>query len=265
MLSITRLQAYLRHNARKQYEAVSVPPFTLFFHPHDALTFFNYAIPDEAIGGQTQHSGSLEDSLTKLRETFLSRGRQPRFEFIEEFSPDLAPVLNQAGFFEEERQQGMICLPDTFQPAPDVVGLAVTRLTRTSPVSEMQDFVTVQRQGFNPDHTTPATESDAQQFMTDLHEGIAFLARLDGQPVGAGLYTTPFDGLTEVTGLATLKPFRRRGIATALIALAVQTAFEQEVEVVYLTAADEGAGRVYERVGFRRFATMLAYIEAQHT
>jgi predicted GNAT family acetyltransferase len=93
---------------------------------------------------------------------------------------------------------------------------------------------------------------------------MAFLARLDGRPVGAGLYTTPFDGLTEVTGLATSKPFRRRGIATALTALAVQTAFEQGVEAVYLTAADERAGRVYERVGFRRFVTMLAYIEARH-
>lgn len=264
MLSVTRLQAYLRHNARKQYEAVSGPPFTLFFHPHNPLTFFNYAIPDEAIADKA-YTGDLTNSLAKLRETFLARGRQPRFEFIEEFAPDLAPALRAAGFVEEERQQGMICLPDTFQPAPGVAGLTITRLTRASPVSEVQDFVTVQGHGFNPDNTAPATESEARQFMVDLHQGMAFLARLNGQPVGAGLYTTPFDGLTEITGLATLKPFRRRGIATALTALAVQTAFEQGVEVVYLTAADERSGRVYERVGFRRYATMLAYIDAQHT
>jgi len=32
MMSVARLQAYLRHSAQQQYEAVSVPFFTLFFH-----------------------------------------------------------------------------------------------------------------------------------------------------------------------------------------------------------------------------------------
>lgn len=261
-MSITRLQAYLRRNAREQYEAVSVPPFTLFFHPKDPLAFFNYAIPDEALIDGA--SGDLGVSLAKLREVFVARDRRPRFEFIEEFAPALVPALRKTGFVEEERQQGMMCYPDTFQVAPDVVGLTITRLTRTSPMSELQDLATVQSQAFNPANTRAANEGETQQFITDLHEGMAFLARLAGQPVGAGLWTTPFDGLTEVTGLATLEPFRRLGIATALTASAVQTAFEQGVEAVYLTAADERAGRVYERVGFCRVATTLAYVEAQH-
>ncbi len=74
------------------------------------------------------------------------------------------------------------------------------------------------------------------------------------------MYTSPCDGLTEVAGLATLEPFRRRGIATQLAALAVEQALEQGADVVFLTAADEHAVRVYERVGFARFATMLAFI-----
>jgi predicted GNAT family acetyltransferase len=37
-------------------------------------------------------------------------------------------------------------------------------------------------------------------------------------------------------------------------------AFKQGAEVVCLTAADQRAGRLYERVGFRPYATMLAYI-----
>ena len=51
MVSTARLQNYLRYSARRQYEAVAVPPFTLFFHPTDALPYFNYAIPDLATGG----------------------------------------------------------------------------------------------------------------------------------------------------------------------------------------------------------------------
>ncbi len=71
-----------------------------------------------------------------------------------------------------------------------------------------------------------------------------------------------FDGVTEVAGLATLEPFRRRGIATGLTALAVQRAMEQGAKVVCLTAADERAGRVYEQVGFVGYATMLAYLDS---
>ena len=37
MVSIARLQAYLRHSAQQQYETVSVPFFTLFFHQFAVL------------------------------------------------------------------------------------------------------------------------------------------------------------------------------------------------------------------------------------
>ncbi len=76
------------------------------------------------------------------------------------------------------------------------------------------------------------------------------------------MYTAPFDGVTEVAGLATLEPFRRRGIAMGLTALAVQRAMAQGAKVVCLTAADERAGQVYERVGFVGYATMLAYLDS---
>jgi ribosomal protein S18 acetylase RimI-like enzyme len=68
-----------------------------------------------------------------------------------------------------------------------------------------------------------------------------------------------FDGLAEVAGIATLEPFRRRGVASVLTSEAVHTAFLQGVEVALLTAADEHAGHLYERIGFRPYATLLAY------
>jgi hypothetical protein len=40
MLTIGRLQAALRGVARLRYEALSIPPFTLFFHPSDPLPYF---------------------------------------------------------------------------------------------------------------------------------------------------------------------------------------------------------------------------------
>jgi GNAT superfamily N-acetyltransferase len=254
--SIARLQAYLRHSAQQRYESVRVPPFTLFFHPLDALTFFNYAIPDEP------PFDDLEAPLAALRSEFATRGRLPRFEFIEEYAPQLGLALRAAGFIEEARQALMVCTAATYSPAPGVPGLTISELTSASTPGETQTFLTCQRRGFDPHDAGAATEADAEHFLRTIGEGRAFVAWLEGQPVGAGVVTAPFDGVAEVAGLATLEPFRRRGIATALTALAVRRALEQGVEVVCLTAADERAGRVYERVGFVAHATMLAYIES---
>ena len=251
--SIARLQADLRQSARRQYETVPVPPFILFFHPTDALTFFNYAIPDEP------PFDDLGVPLAALRNEFAARGRLPRFEFIEEYAPQLAPALRAAGFAEEARQALMVCTAATYLPAPGVPGLTISELTGASAPGEVRTFLTCQRRGFDAHDTGVATEGDAEHFLRTIGEGRAFVAWLEGQPVGAGIYTAPFDGVTEVAGLATLEPFRRRGIATALTALAVRRALEQGVDIVCLTAADERAGRVYERVGFVRCATMLAY------
>jgi len=252
--SIARLQAYLRHSALQLYETVSVPPFTLFFHPTDALTFFNYAIPDEP------PCDDLEAPLAALRSEFAARGLLPRFEFIEEYAPQLVPALRAAGFVEEARQALMVCTATTYSLAPDVPGLTLTELTGASTPDEVQTFLTCQRRGFDP-HDAGAPEAGAEHFLRTIGAGRAFVAWLEGQPVGAGVISTPFDRVAEVAGLATLEPFRRRGIATALTALAVRRALEQGVELVCLTAADERAGRVYERVGFVRHATMLAYVQ----
>jgi ribosomal protein S18 acetylase RimI-like enzyme len=267
MVSIARLQAYLRHSAQQQYETVSVPFFTLFFHPTDALTYFNYGIPDEPC------SGGLGASLSVLRDEFAARGRCPRIEFIQEFAPQLARALRAAGFVEEARQQLMVCTAETYRPAPEVLGLTITELTcnlnrpgrpalPASAASEVQDYLNTQRRGFDARSKKVATEGDAEQFLRTIGGGRAFVGWLKGQPVGVGMYTTPFDGVTEIAGLATLEPFRRRGIATRLTALAVQRAMAQGAEVVCLTAADERAGRVYERVGFVGYATMLAYLDS---
>lgn len=253
MVDITRLQAYLHHAAEKQYNAIPVPPFTVFIHPGDDLPYFNYAIPTEAC------AGPIENSLARLKTVFQEQNRQPRFEFIAEFAPDLPAQLSRAGFIEEARQWGMACTPQTFLPAPDVPGLEIIALTACATVTEAQAFLTLQNRGFDAASTEQATAANAEHFLRGLGDGAMLMARLNGEAVAAGLYTHPFDGLTELAGLATLEPFRGRGIATALTAAAVRHAFAHGVETVYLCAADERAGRVYRRVGFAPCATVLAY------
>lgn len=251
------MQAYLHHAAEKTYRAIPVPPFTVFIHPGDDLPYFNYAIPTQAC------AGPIEDALARLKAVFREQNRQPRLEFIAEFAPDLPAQLGRAGFAEEARQWGMACTPQSFAPPPDVPGLAITALSACASVAEAQAFLTLQNRAFDPGYAEETTAANAEHFLRGLGDGAMLIARLNGEAIAAGLYTHPIDGLTELAGLATLEPFRGRGIATALTTAAVRRAFDHGAETVYLCAADERAGRVYRRVGFAPCATVLAYCVVQ--
>ena len=82
-----------------------------------------------------------------------------------------------------------------------------------------------------------------------------------GKPVAVGMVSEAYNSICELVGLATLADYRRQGIATAITREAVARAFEHGTEVVFLTAADERAGRVYQKVGFANYTTVLAYID----
>jgi GNAT superfamily N-acetyltransferase len=252
MVLVDRLQTYLRKMARRQYQAVEVPPFTVFVHRSNDLIFFNYAIPECAAGPEAL------PALARVRAAFAEHRRQPRFEYIEEFAPDLAPALQAAGFREDARLQLMVCTPQTFRPAPDVPGLSVTEIQLGATTTDARDYLWASRQGFDPTNISVPTEEEAEAYLRDARG--AFLGRLDGAPAGVSAFMPPIDGVTEIAGIATREPFRRRGIASLLTAHAVCAAFAEGVEVACLSAADERAGRVYERVGFQPCATMLFYI-----
>lgn len=253
MIAIDRIQAQLRASAQQNYEAVAAPPFTYFFNPDDASPWSNYAIPDQPV------TGDLTASLTALIAHFQARQRTPRFEFVEEFAPDLASALAACGFHEELRALLMVCMPDTYQPAPPVTGVTVTELTAAAPLSAIQEFLTVQRRSFGNNDASAVTAEDAQQFRQRYQTVRLFAAYAEAQMVCVGCLQPAFHGVTEIAGIATLRSFRRQGIATLLTDAAAQAAFAAGLEAVFLTAGSAEAGRVYERVGFRTIGSGLAY------
>jgi ribosomal protein S18 acetylase RimI-like enzyme len=256
--AVAQIQTYLRKQAFKSYQAVALPPFTLFFHPSDPLRFFNYAIPDEPT------HGDLGVQLAELRRVFQSRQRTARFEFFEAFAPQLPQTLLDHGFVEEDRQWSMICTPGDLQMTPDVPDLEIIPLSANSSTQDVADFITTQRTGFG--ETDRPVSSDPAELRQELERMLrgwqGFLGRIDGQPVGVSAYGLPIDGIGEIAGIATLPAFRRRGIAARLTAEAARHAFSHQVEMLCLTAADAAAGRVYEHVGFKPFSTMLAYLDS---
>lgn len=247
-----RLEAYMRRVAAQTHEVIDLPPFVLYFDPHDPLRFFNYARPSEPV------AGDLDAALSEVSVAFIARHRLPRFEFVETFAPGLAASLLRTGYQLEAAYPLLACTRDTLRPAPAVSTLAIETLTSESSIQTLLEYSNVQREGFG-ESTRAVGEADIVSLRHALEHGGGFLARLEALPVAAAQYTPPLDGLVELGGIATLAPYRRRGIATALTQCAASAAFEQGAEMVFLSASDERAGRVYRRVGFQPCDRVLAY------
>jgi ribosomal protein S18 acetylase RimI-like enzyme len=259
MLTPDRLETYLRHAAAHSHDTEEMPPFVLFFDPHDALRYFNYAKTTIPFASDGEAPG-VQEALARLVAAFEARNRLPRFEFTQEFAPGLPAILRAADFVEEARQPMMLCDADSYRFVPPPRGLSIVELTPASPPEHIRGYIEVQRQGFAEDDSATASAEEVGQMRLQLGTGSrSFVALWDGEPVGAGACTVLLDGLSELVGVATPPRLRRRGIASALTSAAVAAQLAAGAEAVFLTAEDEDAGRVYERVGFRPFATALAY------
>jgi ribosomal protein S18 acetylase RimI-like enzyme len=252
MNTAARIQAFLWESARLRYDAVPVPPFTLFLHPVSSVPESNYAMPDAPLAAPPV------GGLGALRGAFLARGRHPRIVFVEASAPGLAAASAAAGWLEMEREQLLTATPATLRPPAPVPGLIIEMLDAHAPLEAIRENLNTNEQGFDPG-AAPITEADALVFREGLTTSRAFTARLEEQAVAAGMFTTPRDGLTELAGITTLAPFRRRGIAAALTAAMAQAAFAAGLDLVFLGAREAATVRVYERVGFQPCSVLLTY------
>ncbi len=251
---ITRTQAYLRYSARQQSETVPVPPFTLFLRTEGGGSEDDHAVPDEPLGDD------VGEPLAKLREAFEVRDRRTRVRFLAEFAPYLAPALRAEGMVEERSVELLACTPDSLIPPHEVPGLSMVTLDENSALADVREGLDTNERGFDP-RAEPATEVQALVFREGLVDSRAFIARIDGEPAGAGMFNPPYAGVTELVGIATVDPFRRRGVASWLTAHAARIAFKRGVELAYLSTDNAAARRVYERLGFRPYATLLSYAD----
>ncbi|GER88430.1 hypothetical protein KDW_25920 [Dictyobacter vulcani] len=253
MLSPNSLQEYLRFQARQHHQAVPVDSFTFFLHTTDSSEEANYAIPDAS-----GDSNDWSDKLRKLQHCFSEYTRKPCLQFVAEAFPHLSSALLSSGWSQVKQSQIMICTSETYRPARIVPGLEMTTLSLVSSVQEICEGLDTNALGFDP-QAERATVQDAEAFRQDLSRSPAFTAYLQQQPVAAGMFTAIHQGVTELVGITTVAQFRQQGIATALTAYMTQVAFSQGATLVFLIAANEQAGRVYERVGFRPYARWERY------
>ena len=251
---IERIQSQLRASAATTFEATTFPPFTCFLNPDDSMPSYNYAIPDEPILDEP------ETALDDLAVFYRSRERAPRFEFLEAYVPGLSTALERRGYRLEMRSYLMTCTPTDSTGLPPMPGLTVRPLTDASPLSDYQALMTVQSRSFGSADAPAAAGEDATRFRQRFGASTFFVAETGGKIVSVGAFTPPALGATEVVGIATLPAFRRRGIAGQLTSGIAEYAFAQGADLLFLTAGDEAAGRVYGRVGFQTAGYGCAWI-----
>jgi GNAT superfamily N-acetyltransferase len=249
MRQAERLQAYLRATAGGFYEAVSVPPFTCFFHPRDRLRYFNYAIPDEP-------AGDLHEALELLRAAFRERDRLPRFEYVEGFAPELPAALDGAGF-ELELRAPLMTVPTAEVAEPALpAGLEIVQAS-----TDVRAYLTVGRRAFGAGDEPEASDEEVEERQARQGAGTALLGLLHGEPVAVSAATPPLDGLTEVAGVGVLERARGRGLGGAMTAAAARDAGTKGAELAFLAPGSEAAQSVYLRVGFRPAEVSLYYAD----
>jgi ribosomal protein S18 acetylase RimI-like enzyme len=247
-----RLQTYLRTQLREQ-EVVEAGLFSVYFATRAGSEKESLAIPLERT---TPADGA---PLTKMEQLFAARNLSPRVTFLDAYNPSLAALLGQNGYALVKEELVLVCTPDTLRPAPEMPGLTTLVLSSDSSLEDVQEGLQQTGQlGFDP-FATRTWDTDAELFRKTLVTGRAFVLRLNKKPVTAGMFCEIVDGMTQVTGITTLKGFRRRGFAAYLTGYMTKYAFARQVDTVFITTPADGTDNVYRRVGFKPCATLLTF------
>lgn len=245
VLDHAAIAAYLRASIVDGREHEELGPFTASFSRSSQNPFLNYAIPDDGAEPTT-------DDVAALMAAYEGRGLAPRLEYL----PDLAPAVEAALLAADFVVEGRLVLMVPGQPRVEAV-LAGYELIAPVTDGDLRDLRAVQNEAYGD--PGPVDDATVARLRSNLDGGAgAVLARVlrGGEPVGAGEFTAPIDGVTEITSIAVREGWRRRGIAAAITARLLRDAAAAGVTTPFLMA-NEAESRVYARVGFDPIGEVL--------
>ncbi len=196
------------------------------------------------------------EAVAKLRSVFEHHADKLEIEYDEVAFPEVGPWLEAAGLERAERNPLMACRPNSFKPfaAPDVT---VSRLTTKSPAADIGAFQTI-RWTNGGDNDDPIPSAGQLRQHLESRTSVHVLAWLDAVPAGTGV-SHALKGAAEIVGIVTRADKRRRGVAATVTSELVTRHFGSGGDFVFLDAADEGAVKLYEGVGFETFGTNSVY------
>lgn len=235
-----QIQAYLRVLAGRRRESARIGPFLAAFDRHSDNPYRNYAIPDEG-------AIPTPEEVRALIAAFAERKRTPRLEYLPAVAPAIESALLAEGFTIEERLPLMTIADGALRDLPLPTGIAFG-----PPHSPDELLATATTQ--NIAHGgQEATEHDIARLGDTIETGglvIRALDRATGVVAGAGLYSAPIAGVTEIAAIGVLPAYRRRGIGGALCVQLAHAAFAAGITLPFLMAAGETEERMYVRAGF---------------
>ena len=158
---------------------------------------------------------------------------------------NLAQILERRGFVCAEHETQMVLESDDTEPATNPRVLIEWVQPR-----ELESWVGIQHRGFGETGEPSATMIDMALKSFESGMNTPYLARIDGEPVGAGSLIH-WAGAFGIYGVAVADQARKQGVATAMVRQMIRDV-RACGQPICLQAQTNGAEqRWYERIGFR--------------
>jgi ribosomal protein S18 acetylase RimI-like enzyme len=187
---------------------------------------------------------------------FGERRAELEIEYNDALFPKVGAWLEATGFSLDRRDPLMACRPERFAPvvAPPV---RLQRLTLDSDSADLQAFQAIRwTNGGDRDHAVPQIGDLRKELASS--RSLYLLAWLDDKPAGTGVLHS-LKGSGELVGIVTRGDKRRRGVAATVTSHLVARHFSTGGDFAFLDAANEGAVKLYERIGFKTFGMNSVY------
>jgi GNAT superfamily N-acetyltransferase len=240
MVDFNTIQAFLRTSVRTWRECQMVGPFLASFSRRSPNPYLNYAIPEDG-------AVPSDADIRALIGAYRDRGLAPRLEYIPDLAPAVEPALLRAGFSPE----GRLALMDF----PHAVGgerpvPSGFELIAPSTDVELLSVRIVQHEAYGAPEPPGPADIESLRHALEASGGAVLAQTAPGAvPAGAGEYSPPFAGVTEITSVGVRPEYRRRGLAAAMTDWLIRQTLAHDIPHAFLmaNAAEE---RIYARVGF---------------
>lgn len=225
--------------------AVQAGPFTLLLSPSSPLQWINNAVLADTT------AEIIKADVQAMVEAFRANDRMPRMELFSGIHGTLIRTLQATGFEIESEMPLMVCTPEMFQPQRS----SEARLAWLKPDGDLETAMRLVDAAF--EHEEPITPARIEASRRSLEKGSirTALAYLDDRAAAVASLVVAKD-VAELAGVGTLPEFRRRGAASAVSTFALEDFFKPGY-LAWLSAGDEIAKAVYERLGFQLIGTQV--------
>ena len=236
--------AQLTGSARSKRQVIAGPLVGLL-HDDDAWYLSGMLAAEP---GQPFDPDELPWALDTIRQAFSAEGRWLSAELVDEANPGLAEALEANGMTIVSHPPLLVVEPHGLM-FPQLPAGVTTEVVKSE--EQQTEANAVSAEAFEVDGAGFALKPDPV-------DGGCVLIRVDGVPVASAFWTAVAEGVTEVAGVGTVHSHRRRGLGGLATAYATQQAFELAgATLAWLTPGDDGADRVYRRLGYEPKATAV--------